>query len=142
MLIYAKIKYKVGGKETLKEFIIDNYMTIGMIFIIIVITIIKLEEERNNERMIKNSKILTNYIPLPYDFPIMDVRNKEEFNNVWEVIIDKLYEYDRNRNVLAVNQWSYYTVKYYTEAVLKYGNAIQKKALRNFVKLIERNRLI
>lgn len=114
-----------------------------MIILIGTICIIqKSTKKRNNERMIKKSKILTNYIPLPYGFPIMDVRNKEEFNNVWEVIVNEIYEHDRNRNIYEVNQWSYYTVKYYTEAVLKYGNAIQKRALRNFVKLIELNRLI
>lgn len=117
-------------------------MYIGMIFIIFVVIIIKSQEKKDNERMIKNSKILTNYIPLPERFPIMNVRNKEEFNNVWEIITDEIYEHDRNKNIIAVNQWSYYTVKYYTEAVLKYGNIIQKRALKNFIRLIELNKLV
>ena len=72
----------------------------------------------------------------------MTVRNKEEFNSVWEVITERIFTLDRNRNIYEVNQWSYYTVKYYTDAVLKYGNVIQKKALRNFVRLLDNNGFI
>ena len=96
----------------------------------------------SNETLLNISKSLTNKLPLPYGFPIITVRNKEEFNNVWEVITDKIFKNDVNRNVIAVNQWSYYAVKYYTESVLQYGNRIQKKQLRNFVRLIDHNRLI
>ena len=117
-----------------------------IIIIIIIVSILLLgginKATYNNETLLSISKSLTNKLPLPYGFPIMTVRNKEEFNNVWEVITDEIVKNDVNRNVIAVNQWSYYAVKYYTEPVLQYGNGIQKKQLRNFVRLIDHNRLI
>ena len=120
-------------------------MPLIIIIIVILPTLILIMINKlsySDETLLKISTSLTNNMPLPYGFPIMKVRNKEEFNNVWEVIVDKIFYYDRTGNVLAVNQWNYYAVKYYTEAVLEYGNGIQKRALRNFVRLIEHNRLI
>lgn len=117
-----------------------------IIIIIIIVFILFLgainKVSYSDETLLNISKSLTNKLPLPYGFPIMTVRNKEEFNNVWEVITDEIFKNDVNRNVIAVNQWSYYAVKYYTESVLQYGSGIQKKQLRNFVRLIDHNKLI
>ena len=119
-----------------------------MVFILIVCVVVflivllnnRIAYSRNNILFI--SKMLKDAFPLPDDFPVYKVNNKYELNEVWNIIVDKIYMYDRARNILAVNVWEYYTIKYYAEDILKYGNFFQRRALRNFVKLIVHNKLV
>ena len=95
----------------------------------------------SDDNLIEISKSMKE-IELPYEFPHYYIKDKNDFLKFWNAVTDDIYQFDRVRNVVKVNMWCYCVVKYYTECTLKYGNSLQKNALRNFVKLLERNKLI
>ena len=95
----------------------------------------------SNDDLLRISNSM-NDIKKPLDFPNYYIGCKEEFEDFWQRVTDDIYKFDRRRNIYEVNIWCYCVVKYYTKYVLQYGNFVQKSALRNYVKLLERNKLI
>lgn len=117
-----------------------------MIFITIIIIFLVIHSLSNsisysNDDLLRISNSM-NDIKKPLDFPNYYIGSKEEFEDFWQRVTDDIYKFDRRRNIYEVNIWCYCVVKYYTKYVLQYGNFVQKSALRNYVKLLERNKLI
>lgn len=110
-------------------------------FFLLICTMIK-RLSYSDKKLLDISRSIELSMPMPLGFPIKFIHNREEFEDVWNIIVDSVYYYDRARDVIRVNQWSLYTVKYYTEYVLTYGNFIEKNVLKNFVNLLVINRLI
>lgn len=117
-------------------------MVLFIIIAIIVFYVLINNLGYSNRKLLEISKSLTGVVPMPFRFPMNRITNRREFIDTWNEIVDEIYSLDRGRNSFEVNQWAYYTVKYYTQFVLQYGSYVQKSALKNFVRLLEMNHLI
>lgn len=96
----------------------------------------------SEEKLMTISKSIRGNLPRPIGFPIMKINSRNDFKEVWQIITDNVFNCDRTRDVMGVNQWAMYAVMYYTKDVLNYGSSADKRVLRNFVRLLERNSFI
>ena len=112
-----------------------------VIFFVWIIHTLSNSVSYSDTTILRISNSLQNIFPLPSDFPTDAVVNKNQFNENWKYITDKIFYFDRLRDVTLVNIWSYYAVKYYSQYVLKYGSSSQKRILKNFIRLLEINHL-
>lgn len=106
------------------------------------IYVVRLLIPYNRNKMIDISKSIVLTMPKPIGFPIEEIKSRKDFTGVWYIIVENMQYYDSVRNVIAFNQWALYCVKYYTKAVLTYGNSLEIRTLNNFITILSMNNLV